>query len=60
VVPGDGYSLSEGRPGKCHIRSVTASYSFPGELWHYPEEPAWHFITLRAGDEVELELQRGG
>jgi hypothetical protein len=25
---------------------MTASYSFRGELWHYPEESGWHFITL--------------
>ena len=25
---------------------VTASYSFRGELWHYPEQAGWHFITL--------------
>ncbi|MDQ0822275.1 hypothetical protein QFZ79_000022 [Arthrobacter sp. V4I6] len=25
---------------------MTASYSFRGELWHYPEEAGWHFITL--------------
>ena len=22
------------------------TYSFQGELWHYPEEAGWHFITL--------------
>ncbi len=25
---------------------MTASYSFRGELWHYPEAAGWHFITL--------------
>jgi hypothetical protein len=25
---------------------VTTTYSFRGELWHYPEEAGWHFITL--------------
>jgi hypothetical protein len=25
---------------------VTTSYSFRGELWHYPGETGWHFITL--------------
>lgn len=25
---------------------MTATYSFRGELWHYPEEAGWHFITL--------------
>ena len=53
------------------LRSVTTSYSFRGELWHFPEEAGWHFITLpqdlaeqlredaapfRNGDEVEVEL----
>ena len=32
--------------GRCHTQSVTATYSFCGELWHYPEEAGWHFITL--------------
>jgi len=30
---------------RCHTQSVT-TYSFRGELWHYPEEAGWHFITL--------------
>lgn len=30
----------------CHTRNVTTSYSFRGELWHYPGESGWHFITL--------------
>ncbi|MET3919921.1 DUF1905 domain-containing protein [Arthrobacter sp. UYEF20] len=25
---------------------MTPSYSFRGELWQYPGESAWHFITL--------------
>ncbi|CAN7248510.1 DUF1905 domain-containing protein [Arthrobacter sp. LjRoot78] len=25
---------------------MTTTYSFRGELWHYPEEAGWHFITL--------------
>ncbi|GAA2134710.1 DUF1905 domain-containing protein [Arthrobacter humicola] len=25
---------------------MTASYAFRGELWHYPEEAGWHFITM--------------
>ncbi|AXJ10247.1 DUF1905 domain-containing protein [Arthrobacter sp. PM3] len=25
---------------------MRTSYSFRGELWHYPEASGWHFITL--------------
>jgi hypothetical protein len=25
---------------------VSASYQFRGELWLYPEEAGWHFVTL--------------
>jgi hypothetical protein len=25
---------------------VTTSYSFSAELWHFPGEAGWHFITL--------------
>lgn len=25
---------------------MAASYSFRGELWLYPDEAGWHFITL--------------
>lgn len=25
---------------------MAASYSFRGELWRYPEQAGWHFITL--------------
>lgn len=25
---------------------MTTSYAFRGELWHYPEQAGWHFITL--------------
>jgi hypothetical protein len=27
---------------------VTSSYSFSTELWHYPGEAGWHFLTLPA------------
>jgi hypothetical protein len=27
---------------------VTSSYSFRAELWHYPGEAGWHFLTLPA------------
>jgi hypothetical protein len=36
----------EAKPGACHTQNVTTSYSFRGELWHYPDESGWHFITL--------------
>lgn len=29
----------------CHTKSVT-TYAFRAELWHYPEQAGWHFITL--------------
>ena len=25
---------------------MTTSYAFRAELWHYPEQAGWHFITL--------------
>lgn len=25
---------------------MTTSYAFRGELWRYPEQAGWHFITL--------------
>ena len=31
---------------KCHTRTVTTSYTFRAELWLYPGEAGWHFITL--------------
>jgi hypothetical protein len=39
--------------------SVTASYSFRGELWHYPEEAGWHFITLPVELAEELRDDAG-
>jgi len=32
----------------CHTRRVTPSYSFNAELWLYPGEAGWHFVTLPA------------
>ena len=32
--------------GGCHTQEVTTSYAFRGELWHYPEQAGWHFVTL--------------
>ena len=30
----------------CHTQAVTSSYSFRAELWRYPDESGWHFLTL--------------
>ncbi len=30
----------------CHTQAVTSSYSFRTELWRYPDEAGWHFLTL--------------
>ena len=42
--------LSRRRPpdnrAACHTRSVTTSYAFRAELWQYPDQAGWHFITL--------------
>lgn len=32
----------------CHTQAVTSSYSFSAELWLYPGEAGWHFLTLPA------------
>ena len=32
----------------CNTRAVTSSYTFRAELWHYPGEAGWHFLTLPA------------
>ena len=37
---------STGLRSRCHTQSVTTSYTFRAELWHYPEQAGWHFITL--------------
>ena len=33
---------------------MAAWYSFRGELWQYPEEAGWHFITLPQDLAAEL------
>lgn len=30
----------------CHTRRVTPSYVFQAELWLYPGQAGWHFLTL--------------
>jgi len=32
----------------CDTQAVTSSYSFRAELWRYPGEAGWHFLTLPA------------
>lgn len=42
----------------CHTRRVTPSYVFEAELWLYPGEAGWHFLTLPpdvADDIAELD-----
>lgn len=41
-------------PATCHTRRVTASYSFTAELWLYPGEAGWHFLTLPADIAEEI------
>ena len=38
----------------CHTQAVTSSYSFRAELWQYPGEAGWHFLTLPADVAVDL------
>ena len=44
-------------PCWCHTQIVTATYSFRGELWLYPDASGWHFITLPPdlSDEIKDE-----
>jgi predicted 2-oxoglutarate/Fe(II)-dependent dioxygenase YbiX len=39
---------------------VTASYSFKAELWLYPGEAGWHFLTLPAEIADDVRLQTAG
>ncbi|WP_018773988.1 DUF1905 domain-containing protein [Arthrobacter sp. 131MFCol6.1] len=36
---------------------MTTSYAFRAELWHYPEQAGWHFITLPPELAEELKDQ---
>jgi hypothetical protein len=36
------------------LKSVAITYSFQAELWHYPEEAGWHFLTLPEGLATEI------
>ena len=33
---------------------MTTSYSFSAELWHFPGEAGWHFITLPSDVSEEI------
>jgi hypothetical protein len=39
---------------------VTASYSFKAELWLYPGEAGWHFLTLPADVADDIHEQSAG
>jgi hypothetical protein len=41
----------------CHTQAVTSSYSFRAELWQYPGEAGWHFLTLPADVADDLREQ---
>ena len=46
--------------GACHTRRVTSSYSFKAELWLYPGEAGWHFLTLPADVADDIRAQSAG
>ena len=48
------------RTGSCHTQPVTASYSFEAELWLYPGEAGWHFLTLPAAIADDIREQNAG
>lgn len=39
---------------------MTASYSFEAELWLYPGEAGWHFLTLPAAVADDIREQSTG
>ncbi len=39
---------------------MTASYSFEAELWLYPGEAGWHFLTLPAAIADDIHEQNAG
>ncbi|RKO22063.1 DUF1905 domain-containing protein [Pseudarthrobacter phenanthrenivorans] len=39
---------------------MTASYSFKAELWLYPGEAGWHFVTLPADIADDIRAQTAG
>lgn len=44
----------------CHTRRVTASYSFKAELWLYPGEAGWYFLSLPAEVADAVRAQNAG
>ena len=44
----------------CHTRRVTPSYSFKAELWLYPGEAGWHFLTLPEEVADDVRVQTAG
>ena len=47
-------------PQACHTRRVTSSYSFKAELWLYPGEAGWHFLTLPPDVADDVRAQNAG
>ena len=47
-------------PQACHTRRVTSSYSFTAELWLYPGEAGWHFLTLPPEVADDIRAQDAG
>lgn len=45
----------------CHTRRVAPSYSFHAELWLYPGEAGWHFLTLPpdVADDIAEQSEAG-
>lgn len=41
-------------------RRVTSSYSFTAELWLYPGEAGWHFLTLPPAVADDIRAQSAG
>jgi hypothetical protein len=39
---------------------VTASYSFEAELWLYPGEAGWHFVTLPPDIADDIRVRTAG
>nr|WP_246256005.1 DUF1905 domain-containing protein [Pseudarthrobacter oxydans] len=47
-------------PQACHTRRVTSSYSFTAELWLYPGEAGWHFLTLPPDVADDIRARNAG
>ena len=44
----------------CNTRRVTSSYSFKAEIWLYPGEAGWHFLTLPPDVADDVRAQNAG